>query len=170
MRKLIKSKFMGPLIVITVLALFLSSMPISASASSKITNNEEKGLLILEALKLNETKTNFSSFDQEHAKKEGLSNEEATNAKAVFLNLSNEEVAPFVHLKREIEGDLISTRSLKDKLKLASIIAGMVVVGQAVLDNLIKDLYTLGAKGFCKSWAGKYKPIKSACKSLGYVK
>ncbi|MCJ0932940.1 hypothetical protein MST22_17450 [Virgibacillus halodenitrificans] len=170
MRKLIKSKFMGPLIVITVLALFLSSIPISASASGKITNNEEKGLLILEALKLNETKTNFSSFDQEHAKKEGLSSEEATNAKAVFLNLSNEEVAPFVQLKREIEGDLISTRSLKDKLKLASIIAGMVVVGQAVLDNLIKDLYTLGAKGFCKSWAGKYKPIKSACKSLGYVK
>ncbi|WP_033828714.1 hypothetical protein [Bacillus andreraoultii] len=67
-------------------------MPISASANSAtndLNDQEEKGLLIIKLLELNETKTNFSSFDDIQAKKSGLTSEEISNVKATFLNLSD---------------------------------------------------------------------------------
>lgn len=45
------------------------------------------------------------------------------------------------------------TASYKATLKLAATIAAMVFIGQALMNNLINDLYKLGAKRFCKTWS-----------------
>jgi hypothetical protein len=178
LKSTIKRRLFKSLAIVLTLALFLSTVPISASANSATNNlnglndQEEKGLLIIKLLEKNEAKTNFSSFDDVQAKKNGLTDEEITNVKATFLNLSDQQASLFIEAKIQMEGSnpYVRTAAYKDTLKLAATIATMVFVGQAVMNNLLSDLYKLGAKRFCKVWSPKFKPIKKSCKSLGYIK
>lgn len=151
-----------------VLTLLVSFVPGTTLAAENMNDEvQEKGILALETLNLNDDKTNFSSLDSSYAKENGLIDEEISNIKSQFLNLSDEDASIFVEAKKELDNK-INTMGIKDTFTLAAAIAGMVVVGQAFISNLLSDLYQLGAEGFCNSWAGDFSAIDNACESLGY--
>lgn len=128
----------------------------------------------MESLKFNEDKTAFVDFDREYAESKGLGEKELVNIE-VFFELENEAFQLFKDTKLELENQndngysLTVKNPLKDIAILAAVIASIAFVGKAIITKITNDLYTLGAKKFCRSkWPKKYKKIKTGCKDLGY--
>lgn len=179
MSKIVDSKFFKPFVFLLAFAVIsLNVLPsvskVSASDLNRMVEeaDEKVGAIILESLKFNEDKTTFVGFDEEYAKSQGLKEKDFVNVD-VFFGLTGEEFLVFKNAKLDLESSDstygVQSAKWKAYVKLAAVIAAMTFVGKALITQMTNDLYKLGVTKFCKKWK-KYKPIKNACKDLGYIK
>ncbi len=175
---MVKSVFFKPFVFLLMLVVTsLSVTPASTEASTSELEKAieevdyETGIVILKALKFNEDKTAFIDFDREYAESKGLKSEDLVNIE-VFFDLEDEAFLLFKDAKLEFEDNsysITAAKPIKDLAVIAAAIASIYFVGKAVITRMTNDLYTLGAKKFCRSnWPKKYSKIKTACKDLGY--
>lgn len=181
MKKILHSRFFKPFILFVILVtVSLNFSPMSTEASTHTVEeaiekaNYEDGIIILEALKFNEEETAFVDFDKEYAMNKGLLEEDLANVE-VFYELENESFELFKDAKLEIENQndngssLRSKNPAKDIAVLATVIASLLFLGKALITQITNDLYTLGAKKFCRSkWAKQVSKIKQGCEDLDY--
>ncbi|MGL5715946.1 MAG: hypothetical protein ACRCX2_23220 [Paraclostridium sp.] len=161
--------------ILVSLALFLSTSQISqVHALSKDTiaskNNikldlDTIGNITLDNLNFNEDSDSYI-FDIDGAIADGLTQEQALNAKNVFESFSIADARQFEEIRKsDTNGKVVGAIT-----SVSALIAALAAIGATWLVN---EILNFGIRAACKKWGNSWNNspgiFKTFCKTMGYV-